>query len=196
MEPDNRKKQGIVFDTMGTVAFGGRQYDHDEPETHSIPAKDREKLGVNVDSVVFCSYNITPLYPSFFRPEVIHGPLREQLNTVGRPHELSPSPALPSKSAKHHNHVDRLYICETCFKYTPHSDAYLAHASGRCQHVHAPPGRNIYLSPGMPNSPEKTLIKSTDPHAGDPFTVLIRQTTGKSITSLLGWKLKLYFAGE
>ncbi|KAL9090811.1 MAG: hypothetical protein Q9159_001752 [Coniocarpon cinnabarinum] len=194
LEPDNHKRRELSSGPLD-IAMGGTLYDHDEPENKPMPAKDREKLGVSLDSAIYCSYEITPLYPSFFRQEVIAAPPPGESPIDGGQSStnVSPSPAAPNRPPKYNAHVERLYICETCFRYTPYLSAYMTHVNGRCANIHAPPGQIVYLSPGMPYHPTKTLEPNSDPRApyGDMEPVL-RKSSGYALYEIDGDEDKLF----
>ena len=190
-EPDNHKKQELDPSSIGQ---GGRSYDVDDFEAKPMNAKEREKLGVNVGVVVYCSYEITPLYPSFFRPEIVFtSPAEEDLVSSKREAETaSPSPA-PASRAKRGNHVDRLFICETCFKYTPDMSAYLAHANDRCLYVHAPPGKMLYMSPGLQHHPIRASVPHSNPQAKTgSVEPKYRETPGYALFEIDGDDDKLF----
>lgn len=168
-------------------------YDIEEPETKPMTAKDREKFGMTVEATVYCGFEITPSFPSFFRPEVVFSAFPpDDEAAFEKTSKASPSPAPTSKS-KYANHVERLYICETCFKYTPSLNAYLAHANERCIHVHAPPGRLIYLSPGLPHHPTRSSVPHAHPKA-PPGSVepKYRETPGYALYEIDGDEHKLF----
>ena len=191
LEPDNHKKRELEHDSLD-IAKGGTAYDQDDPETKPMPAKDRDKLGVTVGSAIYCSFEIKPLYPSFFRHEIVFAPPPEEASNHPKRSTASPSPAPPLR-ARHSQNIDRLYICETCFKYTPHESAYSAHVDGRCLNIHAPPGQIIYLSPGMPYHPQKATMPDPDPSAlpGHRQPEL-RKTTGYALYEIDGDEHKLF----
>ena len=191
--PDNNKKREM--ESAHWIGGGGRAYDRGEPEMKPLPAKEREKLGVTVGAAVYCGFEITPSFPSYYRPEIVFGPAPEasvESETPAGRATASPSPA-PASKTKHGNHVERLFICETCFKYTPHLSAYSEHANERCQFVHAPPGTLIYLSPGLPGHPVKSSVPHSHPKAPPGLVISkVRDTVGYALYEIDGEDEKLF----
>ena len=148
---------------------------------------------MTVGSTVYCGFEIAPLYPSFFRPEVVFSSWScENDNKPVKADTASPSPA-PTSRTKYANHAERLYICETCFKYTSSLDAYLTHANDRCLYVHAPPGKLVYLSPGLPNHPMRSSVPHAHPGAPPGFVEpKYREKPGYALYEVDGDEHKLF----